>query len=234
MKPSRRSPVQASVLLPLAALSISWTLLFFGDPQILYLIKESLNVADLSFTPPPAPRLPPELYSGSNFSIFRMIWFANLPGFWFEILDSIRTWPYSWFPSAFPTLESWRALTFPLAAMPLWSCVGTGVDYFARLRNPDKRRIRWFALVGSLISLVFGAIILIAGSLDDRPDLHPPAFNRAAMVVGAIWMLLSGLCCAAWIHQTLQRRRERANKIAGASAGHAAQSATYTATQNPE
>jgi hypothetical protein len=213
MKPSQRSPVQVSVLLPLVALSISWTLLSLGDKQIVDQIRASLNIADLTLTPPPAPRLPPEIYSGSNFSIFRIIWFANLPGFWFEIVDSVRTWPYSWFPSAFPTLEIWRALIFPLAAAPFWSCVGTGVDYFAGLRRPFDCRVRWFAFVGSLISLVFGAIILIAGSQQDDRDLHPPAFNHALMGVGVVWMLFGGLCCAAWIHQSSERRKKRADKI---------------------
>jgi hypothetical protein len=211
MSSSQRSLVQASVLLPLAALSISWTLLLLGDPQIFHKIGASLNIADLTMTPPATPRLPPEEYSGSNFSIFRLLWFGNLPGFWFEIADSIRTWPFSWFPSAFPDLEMWRALTFPLAAAPFWSWAGTGVDYFAGLRNHSKSPVRWFAFVGSLVSLVFGAITLIVGILNDRQDLHPPAFIHALMGVGVIWMIFSGLCCAAWIHQALQRRKERAD-----------------------
>ena len=213
MSSSQRSSVQVSVLLPLAALSISWTLLLLGDPQIFHKIGAPLTIADLTITPPPTPRLPLEEYSGSNFSIFRLIWFGNLPGFWLELVDSIRAWPFSWFPSAFPDLELWRALTFPLAAAPFWSCAGTGIDYFAGLRSPSKSPIRWFSVVGSLVSLVFGAIILIAGSMNDRPDLHPPAFNHALMGVGVVWMLLSGLCCAAWIHQTLHRRKRSADKI---------------------
>ena len=186
-----------------------------GDPQIFHQIGASLTHADLTLTPPPAPRLPPELLQEHptwNLSVFKLIWCANLPGFWFELVDSVRTWPYSWSPSAFPLFDVWRALTFPLAATIFWSWVGSGVDYFLGCRTGRKNQVRWFAFAGSLVAFLFATFIALAGLVNDDPDLHPPAFNHTLLAVGTLWMVLSATCCAAWVHQFRARRKERSTK----------------------
>lgn len=221
MKRAERPLFRVSLFLPLLVLSISWTLLVMGDPQIFHQISASLNHADLTLTPPPVPRLPPELLQEHptwDLSVFKLIWCANLPGFWLEFIDSVRTWPYSWSPSAFPLFDVWRAFTFPLAATIFWSWVGSGVDYFLGRHTGTKIQVSWLAFAGSLVAFLFAAIIAVAGLVNDDPDLHPPAFNHTLIAIGMLWMVLSAICCAAWIHQVRTRRKERSSQQSAAAA----------------
>ncbi len=118
----------------------------------------------------------------------------NLPGFVLELLLSVRTWPSSWQPAGL-TLWAWRALSFPLFALPAWYYVGIGIDgLFGRIALHLRD-----AILGSVLSAgcaFLGAGLTLGLSAADRePGLK---WITAGFM---LWALLSGIVAVAAVRQ---------------------------------
>ncbi len=94
----------------------------------------------------------------------------NLPALPFELLTSIKTWPRIWSPAGLPLLR-WRAMIYPLLALPVWLYVGTGID---ALLGRVRLHI-WDIVISSIVALAFaagcGALTFAVPPVDQDPSL---------------------------------------------------------------
>lgn len=130
----------------------------------------------------------------------------NLPAMVPEVLTSLpTTWPESWHPQGID-LFTWRALVFPLYALPAWWFAGVCLDAML-----GRRRLHWASAFTALLLFVFCAAMTVAMSL--RSQLRDAA--DLWLVLGSVlWASLFSLAPLAW---WLQRRRQRAVPAATAS-----------------
>ena len=130
----------------------------------------------------------------------QLTWLINMPGIWAEIATSRSTWPESWYPSSFPDLFAWRAVLYPIGALPFWFAVGRGMDWFLNRRRAPFRLGRTVVLLASIAGF-FGAIQVPLQMTRDDPSLQPEALSNALAIVGALWFLLGAITCTAAIVQ---------------------------------
>lgn len=201
-------------LLPVAELCVCLTIAVLAIPNLAWQVRDSLRPGSaLAVSDDGTPRHK-EVKIGKNqpwdVTAPQLVWMVNMPGMWAEIATSTHTRPYSWFPSGFADLDSWRAVLWPFAALPFWFCAGRGIDFFLR-RSHAPPRIGWVTLLLALAVAAFGAIILPAGITDGdgRSEVRPPALDHALAAGGAFWLVLGLTCCAAWVVQTVRAYRER-------------------------
>jgi hypothetical protein len=115
--------------------------------------------------------------------------YFNAPAMAVELpIDFFTTWPDSWHPSLpypFDDIWFWRAITWPLYALPLWWLAGRAIDALRTpaqpFRNPRTRTAEAFfmGIVGAG-SLVFGVGLFFTA--------NPETAGR-----GLRWILIPGL-----------------------------------------
>jgi hypothetical protein len=121
----------------------------------------------------------------------RLLTTVNLPGLLVEFLTSLgSTWPESWHPEALE-LFSWRALAFPLYALPAWWFAGVSIDALL-----GRRRLHWVAMAIALVLFAFCALMLmpLADGLQASKDYEMTAGT-------ALWTTLFAVAPVAWWRQ---------------------------------
>lgn len=111
------------------------------------------------------------------------------------------TWPGTWTPAGM-TVESWRAVIYPIYCLPFWWFVGVGLDGLLK-----RRHLRWpWLLIGTLLC---GLFLFIALGL----TFGLAANNHVGMAYVfwgfGLWIALLGIFPAAWLRQGLASRRNR-------------------------
>lgn len=137
----------------------------------------------------PGPRFP---------SRFQDVYFLNIPGMLIEIVVSLpTTWPDSYRPSwAWPIgLDGFRALTWPIWALPFWFVSGRGLD--SLLNRVHISAFEAF-LMGLLSSLILIAVIGIASCA--RPDPEE-RYIEWAILPCLLWIGFGLVCQIAWWRQ---------------------------------
>jgi hypothetical protein len=127
---------------------------------------------------------------------FEAISYLNLPAVLVEILISLpTTWPDSWSPHwAWALgLDGFRAVSWPLWALPFWFFSGRGMDSFFR----DEVRISAFEAfsMGLFSAAIAVATIGIATCAPFRKD---EAYMRWMIVPCAMWVGFGVICQLAW------------------------------------
>lgn len=101
---------------------------------------------------------------------------------------------------------AWRALVYPLYALPFWWILGRSVDCGRSLRNKDPKRLRWWDLALMLPLAVLGIAALTAPFTSIPADRADAEFE---VMIVAIWFwgALSVGACVIWFLQWRRRRR---------------------------
>lgn len=122
----------------------------------------------------------------------------NLPGLAVEAVTSIGDrWPESWHPEAIGFV-AWRALVYPIFALPAWWLAGVSLDALWGRRRISSLAV-WLAGLLFLFCALMAAVGSILGAGGDPAD--------AARAAGfALWAGMFALAPFAWWKQ---RRRDR-------------------------
>ncbi len=135
---------------------------------------------------------------------FESISYLNLPAVLIEIPISLpTTWPESWRPKwAWALgLDGFRALSWPLWALPFWFFSGRGIDSYFR-NGFHISAFEAFAM-GLLSAAIAVATIGIAACVPSRDD---EAYMRWMVVFCAMWFAFGVICQLAWWRQRRYRR----------------------------
>ena len=196
---SRRLPF--CVVLPLFSVCV-WIVLValpisVGDLHLRYMAHGAsavfLHAGTFSLTVPASRFL---VFSANTVGEFKgqILTALNLPAFIVELLLSVRTWPTTWQPSGF-TLWGWRALTFPIFALPAWYYIGVGID---GLLGSVGLHV-WNAIVSSLFAaacaILGGGLTVALPAADREPGLK---WITAGFM---LWALLFGTVVVASVRQ---------------------------------
>jgi len=217
--PSAEKPgVQLAYFLPVLELLIFWTLVFVSIPDLRREIHVSLHPPDASAASEKERLLASEGKSQDwQIGVPQVAWLANVPGMWSELATSTGSWPDSWFPAGFPELFAWRAVLWPLAAMPFWWSAGKGLDWFL-YRSRSRCRVGWLAVALAVLNVIYSALLVALGVSDDNPSLRSPALDDALAVAGGLWLVLGAItCCAAFLQWRLSRAQRRTERPAAAA-----------------
>jgi hypothetical protein len=135
---------------------------------------------------------------------FESISYLNLPAVLVEIGISLpTTWPDSWTPSwaLVIGLDGFRALSWPLWALPFWFSSGRGVDsYFRNGFNISAFEAFVMALLSAAITVATIGIAVCAPLRDDE------SYMRWGVVPCAMWIAFGVICQLAWWRQRSVRR----------------------------
>ena len=139
--------------------------------------------------------------------------FLNMPAMLVEILLSLpTTWPDSWYPMLpfpFGDLSFWRAISWPIFALPLWSLAGRSLDALRQSSNISPPHITLFEVLLMGVVGVLSAVCGIGISLTrDQDGLHEGL--RWLWLPGLLWLSLG-------ILPAMARRRQKRN-VRGATA----------------
>lgn len=127
----------------------------------------------------------------------RLLTAVNLPGMLVEVLSSLRTtWPESWHPAALE-LFSWRALVYPLYALPAWWFAGLSLDALF-----GRRKMHWLPM--ALALGLFAFCTLMAGVAPFIGELRTSEDFSLASGMG-LWAVLFGIAPLAWWRQRSRR-----------------------------
>jgi hypothetical protein len=145
---------------------------------------------------------------GSRFpSRFEDVWYLNMPACLVEIGISLPTsWPESYRPAwSWPVgLDGFRALTWPIWALPFWLFAGRGIDSLLQRTSISAFEAFFMGLVGLCFGVLSVALACNPGPIDE-------AYMRWMALPGLMWAALSVICQIAWWRQ---RRAKRPNQTA--------------------
>lgn len=136
-------------------------------------------------------------------SRFEDIYYLNVPAILIEIGYSLPTsWPQSYRPHwAWPIgLDGFRALTWPIWALPFWWMAGRGIDSYFHGRRISAFEAFLMALLGIFVFLV-GAVVAFSES-----SSPPLSYEAWIALPAAMWLAFGVLCQMAW---WLQRRNRK-------------------------
>jgi hypothetical protein len=129
----------------------------------------------------------------------------NMPAFLVEIAISLpTTWPDSWHPRLpfpFDDLWFWRAISWPIYALPLWWLAGRGIDGLSQPEAFSVRlRIRlveviFMGVIGVLSGIIGIGLFLTAESDNSNDPL------KWAVVPCLLWLSFGLVSVIAWIRQ---------------------------------
>ncbi len=205
-----------SWVLPLIALIVSSLFVFSALPRMFEtrqsLLDKSANIDKLPLDPAVVAELVRQSERDRHRTLpdpLQISAFLNMPALLVEILVSLpTTWPDSWYPMLpfpFGDLFFWRAISWPIYALPLWSLAGRALDALRRGEHSPSRPITLFEVI---LMGAIGALSAVCGmgiSLTEDPEgLH--AGLRWLWLPGLLWLSLG-------ILPAIARRRQR--KISG-------------------
>ena len=135
----------------------------------------------------------------------------SLPGIIGEIFTSLPTaWPDSWYPQ-FLGMWQWRAISWPIFAIPFGWMVGRAVDAVRGLAV-RVRMVEAFPLLAlAIFLLIFLAWALSSGESRDYGN----GVTQWMIGGGFLWGTLCFLPAMAWFFQMRERRKVR---LAGSAA----------------
>jgi hypothetical protein len=189
-----------SILLPLLNLTI-WVVLVIVPTTLAYIsllqMAHSSSTAEMRSGEISA-SIPRERFASFALSVgtirqSHLITAINMPGMVSDLLVSIPIWHINRLRTKM-TMESWRALTFPLFCLPAWWFVGKGVDALV-----GTIRLHWITL---LLGCLFCALLIFLGvglgltaDADDRADTW---WILSGM---GLWAVLFAVFPFAWLRQ---------------------------------
>lgn len=138
-------------------------------------------------------------------SRFEDVWYLNIPGAVAEIGISLPTsWPESYSPGwAWPLgLDGFRALTWPIWALPFWFLAGRGIDSRFHAKHISAFEAFFMAAVGLSIGVLAVAIACDPGEFGEP-------YMRWVALPGAMWIAFSVICLIAWWKERRARRSAR-------------------------
>jgi len=205
----KRWPITFAIILPLAEIFLA-ALILAVPALLVFLNLENLahgtGVAHLQFGQF-SQTIPREDFVSfatqtSSFESSHLLTALNMPGFLGELIVDLPTaWPESWRPAGV-SLESWRALIWPVFSLPAWLLVGYGVDALL-----GWRKLHWSVLLtGTLLCVIF-AVVLVAGIAVDTftSDRGDDGFLFCGL---SLWSALFATLPAVWIRRWRSRRAE--------------------------
>ncbi|SEG21864.1 hypothetical protein SAMN05421819_2245 [Bryocella elongata] len=129
----------------------------------------------------------------------------NPPALGMETLVSIGPrWPEIWHPDAI-ALATWRALVYPLYALPAWWLAGIALDALF-----GRRRLHWLLFAGDIVLFLFCGLMAVAGSMI---SLQGDAADISRTIGCIVWSLLFAVAPVAWWRQ--RRRDARRDPLSG-------------------
>ena len=138
-------------------------------------------------------------------SRFEDVWYLNMPACLVEIGISLPTsWPESYRPhwSWAVGLDGFRALTWPIWALPFWLFAGRGIDSLFQGRSISAFEAFFMGLVGFCFGLLAVILACNPGRFDD-------AYMRWIALPGLMWIAFSVICLVAWWKQRRAGRPKR-------------------------
>jgi hypothetical protein len=203
MQSQRR--VSFSFLLPLLDM-IVWVLLVALPASLVFLNLEqmaqgsnvaNIHIGDFSVSIPRNQFVSHALWEATTQSSHAIV-VANVPGFFGDSLVSLMRWRHTSM-----TLDSWRAVSFPLFCLPAWWLVGLGIDVLLKWRH-----LHWATfLTGTVLFVLFS--VLFVGF---RFALSPSDFGEDVYLLWGIglWVGLFAVLPVAWVRQwRLSRLNDR-------------------------
>ncbi|HTW46509.1 MAG TPA: hypothetical protein VMD92_01100 [Acidobacteriaceae bacterium] len=139
---------------------------------------------------------------------FEDIYYLNVPAMLVEIGISLPTsWPESYRPAwAWPIgLDGFRALTWPIWALPFWFFAGRGIDSFTGRGQISAIEAFFMGLLGFAVAFLGLGIVL-----SEPSSLHP-GYEAWMAAPAAMWSAFGVVCQMAWWLQR-KNRRERAEQ----------------------
>ena len=105
-----------------------------------------------------------------------------------------------WLPQGM-LIETWRALSWPLAGLIFWWLAGRGIEaLLASFRSTLHPRLSWMEVTWAIVLLVVGVVTLI-GTVTSTPDDRRDKDFMALMYGGLLWGVLAGLTVTARFRQ---------------------------------
>jgi hypothetical protein len=141
---------------------------------------------------------------------FEDVWYLNVPAMLVEIGISLPTsWPESYRPAwAWPIgLDGFRALTWPVWAVPFWFLAGRGIDSFFGRGHISAVEAFFMGLLGLAILLLGLGI-----ALSEPSSLHP-GYEAWMAAPAAMWFAFGVLCQMAWWFQRKGRKKQSAEPL---------------------
>ena len=98
-------------------------------------------------------------------------------------------------------IETWRALSWPLAGLIFWWLAGRGIEaLLASFRSTLHPRLNWMEVTWAIVLLVLGVVTLI-GIVTSTPDDRRDKAFIALIYGGLLWGVLAGLTVTARFRQ---------------------------------
>jgi hypothetical protein len=210
-KPRRNRLAPIPVLVPLLVLALSWVMLAVPfTATYLYLKRFDTGAARIAVTMPhgdvlsfPRKQLVSIAFHFSGGNTTEAISAINFPGFLGEALLSLAVFSKhgSWSPPGI-LYEDWRALAFPVFALPVWWFWSRALESLVR----STRRL-WRELIGgTLVAILF--LVLALGlrfgmTAAERAEGYLAWVNWGSL----LWAILMMIFPAALVRQTLLSRR---------------------------
>lgn len=151
-----------------------------------------------------------DLQLGRRFpSRYEDVYYLNMPASLVEIGISLPTsWPESYCPGwARPLgLFGFRAITWPIWALPFWFFAGRGIDSLFRGKTISAFEAFFMAAVGLFWGSVAVAIAFDPGDVGE-------VYMRWTALPGVMWISFSLICLIAWWKQRRARRSAQTDPL---------------------
>ncbi len=141
-------------------------------------------------------------------SRFEDVWYLNVPALLVEIaIDLPTAWPDYYRPAwSWPLgLDGYRALTWPIWALPLWFFAGRGLDSLFRRYKITGAEAFFIGSFSFLIAL-FTILAVICGGLQSVDE----RYQIWELLPLAMWFGFGVICQIAWWRQRKEHKAARA------------------------
>jgi hypothetical protein len=208
-------PISFRRVLPIGQLLFCALLLYpswNGSLRSLFHIHTSRRVVingDLMMVTPPSSLI---LWTHDADNAFEMVSAFNAPSLIFQIPSIVLSQDRKdWHPESID-FKAWRAITWPLLALPFWWMAGRGLEaIFAAKRKIIEPAIGWTTTTISFFLMAAGSALgigfLFAGP--DRHDLHLQVFVAGCVM----WGVLASFTVVARLAQWRLRRNLISTRI---------------------
>lgn len=198
----RGRPLQFSLALPLICLAIWVTVVLVPTTfAFLHMKSRANSTGSLTIRTPtidatiPRENFFPLALHGATIHTAKAVAGINIPAFFVEAgLSLLTSWPHRLYPSRY-LLESWRALVFPIYALPAWWYAGRGMDGLLARRQLGIVE----PIFSSLVSL--GLLVLAFGFQFGLAPAEREPGNEWFIFGFTFWALLAAIGPMGWLRQ---------------------------------